>query len=134
MKLQANTTYKNSMASCCKSNWVVCEPIIGCCALFNIQVPNEYTGETVMIKIKKPNGYNFTGVYNVEDGIVQIDVLEEMPEAFLNAYGGPYTLQFIDPSDYTIVWFSVDGEEVQGIEWNMEYGTGQEICGLDIYG
>lgn len=101
--------------------------------MFNIQVPNEYTGETVLIKIKKPNGYNFTGVYNVEDGIVQIDVIQEMPQGFLNAWGGPYTLQFIDPDSNSIVWFVVDGEEVQGIEWNMDFGTGQEICGLDIY-
>ncbi len=112
---------------------MICEPVIGCCELFNIQVPDEYTGESVIIKIKKPNGYNFTGVYDIEDGIVQIDVMEEMPEGFLNAWGGPYTLQFIDPTDHSVFWFSVQGELVQGIEWDMAFGTNQEICGLDIY-
>ena len=121
------------MANCCRNNWAICEPIVGCCALFNIEVPTEYLGETVIIKIKKPSGYTFTGVYDVEEGIVQIDVLDEMPEGFLNAWGGPYTLQYIDPSNNSIVWFEMDGEPVQGIEWNMTYGTGQEICGLDIY-
>jgi hypothetical protein len=121
------------MANCCRNNWAICEPIVGCCALFNIGVPNEYEGETVIIKIKKPSGYTFTGVFDVEDGIVQIDALDEMPQGFLNAWGGPYTLQFIDPANNSIVWFDVNGEPVQGVEWNMAYGTGQEICGLDIY-
>ena len=101
--------------------------------MFNIQVPDEFTGMFVTIKITKPNSYTFTGLFPVMDGIVQIDVLEEMPAGFLNAWGGPYTLQFIDPSDNSVVSFTVDGELVHGIEWSMEYGTNQEICGLDIY-
>lgn len=136
MKLQANTIYKNSMASCCRSNWAICEPILGCCASFIINVPSEYTEESVIIKIKKPNGYTFTGTYDVEDGIVTIDVLDEMPEGFLNAWGGPYTLQFIDPfasRQGEVFWFMMNGEEVQGVEWEIEYGTGQEICAIDLY-
>ena len=75
----------------------------------------------------------FTGQFDVEDGIAMIDVLEDMPEGFLNAWGGPYTLQYIDPVSNSIVWFEMQGEQVQGIEWNMAFGTNQEICGLEIY-
>lgn len=133
MKLQANTTYKNSMANCCRNNWAICEPIVGCCALFNIEVPNEYTGDSVIIRIKKPSGYIFAGQFDVEDGIVMIDALEDMPQGFLNAWGGPYTLQYIDPSSNSIVWFEMQGEQVQGVQWEMALGTNQEICGLEIY-
>lgn len=121
------------MANCCRNNWVICEPIIGCCDLFNIQVPDEYEGTEVIIKITKSNSFVYTGMFIVEDGIVQIDVQEDLPEGFLNSYGGPYTLQFIDPANNSLIWFSVDGNVVHGIEWNMAYGTNQEICGLDIY-
>ena len=72
----------------------------------------------------------------MEDGIITIDVLDEMPEAFLNAWGGPYTLQFINPfasRQGEVFWFMMDGEEVQGVEWEIEYGTGQEICEIDLY-
>ena len=124
------------MASCCRNKWAICEPVVGCCETLIIQVPNEYEEEVVTIRITKPNGYIFTDTYAVEDGIVQIIPAEDMPEGFLNAWGGPYTLQFFNPlasRSGELIWFVVNGEEVQGVEWEIAYGTGQEICGIDIY-
>lgn len=133
MKLQANTTYKNSMASCCKNNWAICEPIYGCCVEFNLEVPIGYTGDQVIIRIIKPNGPTWSGQYLVEDGIVTIDVLDEMPDGFLNAYGGPYTLQYIDPDNNSVVWFEIEGESVQGVQFSIGLGYNNQICSLNIY-
>jgi len=132
MKLQANTTYKNSMASCCKNNWVICEPIYGCCSQINIEVPSEYEGAEIIVRIIKPNAPAWSDTLDVEDGIVVI-LDTDLPEGFLNAYGNPYTLQFIDPSSNSLVWFNVNGEMVQGVMFNNALGQPDTICSIELY-
>lgn len=133
MKLQANTTYRNSMVNCCKNNMVVCQPIIGCCDQLWLEVPPSYTELIVKVRVGKGNGTYFEQLLDVEDGFIQID-LEELAEGWFNYYGGPYTIQYIDPSTNQVIEFVHSGQTVSGVEWTMEPGFSESnICTLDIF-
>lgn len=133
MKLQANTTFRNSMANCCKNNRIICEPIIGCCTEFWIEVPPDYIEAVITIVITKANGASFQKSIVVEDGLVQIP-LDEIPAEFFNSYGGPYTLEYIDPATGDVIGFTYQGQYVTGVQWKMKPGTSDNtICTLDVF-
>ena len=133
MKLQANTTFRNSMANCCKNNMVICEPIIGCCTEFWLEVPLDYTEVTIRIRITKSNNVTFEQTLLVVDGLVEIPLDIIGPDWF-NPYGGPYTLQYLDPLTLNVISFPWEGQMVEGVQWNMAPGLSDiTICTLDIF-
>lgn len=122
------------MANCCKNNMVVCEPIIGCCAEFWVDIPTDYLEPTIGIRITKSNGVVFQQTIVVEDGLVEIP-LDTIGPDWLNPYGGPYTLEYIDPATNQVIPFTWGGQSVNGVQWNMAPGiTDVTICTLDIFG
>lgn len=121
------------MANCCKNNMVICEPIIGCCEQFWIEVPPDYLEPIITIRVTKSNGIAFEKTIVVEDGLVEIP-LEEIGTDWFNPYGGPYTLQYLHPSTQDVITFNWDGKTVEGVEWNMAPGLSDiTICTLDIF-
>ena len=121
------------MANCCKNNMVICEPIIGCCEQFWIEIPPAYLEATIGIRIVKSNGVYFQQTIVVEDGMVEIP-LDEIGNDWFNPYGGPYTLQYIDPATNLVIPFQYDGNTVTGVQWTMAPGLSDvNICTLDIF-
>ena len=121
------------MANCCKNNKVICEPIIGCCTEFWVEVPTDYIEPTIRIRITKSNNVTFEQTIVVEDGLVEIP-LDIIGNDWFNPYGGPYTLQYIDPATNNVIQFTWDGQYVDGVQWNMAPGLSDiTICTLDIF-
>lgn len=121
------------MANCCKNNMVICEPIIGCCTEFWVEVPPDYLEPVIGIQITKSNGVSILKNIVVEDGLVQIP-LDELPKDWINPYGGPYTLQYIDPSTEEVIGFTYQGKNVTGVQWDMAPGLSDiTICTLDVF-
>ena len=113
---------------------VICEPIIGCCAEFWIEIPPDYIEPTIRVRLTKNNNASFEIGIVVEDGLVQIP-LDELPANWFNSYGGPYTLQYIDPTTLDVIGFTWNGQPVTGVQWNMAPGISDiTICTLDIFG
>ena len=121
------------MANCCKNNLVVCEPIIGCCTQFWVEVPPDYLEPTITILMTKGNGLAFQRTIVVEDTLVEIP-LDEIGTDWINPYGGPYTLQYLDPGTGEVIGFTYQGQYANGVQWNMAPGTNENsICTLDIF-
>lgn len=121
------------MANCCKNNMVVCEPIIGCCDQFWIEVPTDYLEPTIRIRIMKGTGTGYEQTIVVEDGLVEIP-LEEIGADWFNPYGGPYILQYLDPGTNEVLNFTWQGQTVSGVQWNMAPGFNDNtICTLNIF-
>jgi len=134
MKLQANTTFKNSMANCCKNNIVICDPIIGCCDQLFIDIPPTFLGPEIRLRIKKGSGIASSYLVDVEDGIVEVP-LDLLPPAWMNPYAGPYTLEYVDPTTNEVISFVAQGESASAVQFDMVYGTtDNNICTLDIFG
>ena len=121
------------MANCCKNNMVICQPIIGCCTEFWVEVPNDYLEPVIRVRITKNNNASFELSIVIEDGLIEIP-LDELPANWFNSYGGPYTLQFIDPSTFEVIGFSWNGQYATGVQWDMGFGINDNsVCTLDIF-
>jgi len=134
MKLQANTTSKNSMANCCKNSIVICDPIIGCCEQLFIDIPPTFEGPEIRLRIRKGSGIEINYLVDVEDGIVEVP-LDLLPPEWMNPYAGPYTLEYVDPATNEVIDFQVNGQSASSVQFDMVYGTtDNSICTLDIFG
>jgi hypothetical protein len=112
---------------------VICEPIIGCCTEFWLEVPLDYTEVSIRVRITKSNNVTFEQTLLVEDGLVEIP-LDIIGTDWFNPYGGPYTLQYLDPLTLNVISFPWEGQMVEGVQWNMAPGLSDiTICTLDIF-
>jgi hypothetical protein len=98
-----------------------------------VEVPPDYIEAAIRIRITKSNNVTFEQTIIVEDGLVEIP-LDVIGNDWFNPYGGPYTLQYLDPLTMNIINFLWDGEIVDGVQWNMAPGLSDiTICTLDIF-
>jgi len=97
----------------CSSCYPLCDLVITCAETVFVTLPPDYTGETVTLRFV--NGQNHVALVAdlvVTSGVVEFIPNDEMPEAFLNPYGGPYTLEFFDPVLLAPVQFTAKDAEV----------------------
>lgn len=86
------------MVSCCNNCYPVCDAIASCFDAFLIYTPLTYTGESIQVSIT--NGQRVTVNQTLDvvaASYVTLD-LTEFPDGFFSAYGGPYTLEFYNPT------------------------------------
>ena len=122
------------MANCCKNSIVICDPIIGCCEQWFIDIPPTFEGPEIRLRIRKGSGIEINYLVDVEDGIVEVP-LDLLPPEWMNPYAGPYTLEYVDPATNEVIDFQVNGQSASSVQFDMVYGTtDNSICTLDIFG
>ena len=91
-------------------------------------------GPEIRLRIRKGSGIEVNYLVDVEDGIVEIP-LDLLPDAWMNPYAGPYTLEYVDPTTNEVIDFQVQGQSASAVQFDMVYGTtDNSICTLDIFG
>jgi hypothetical protein len=99
-----------------------------------IDIPPSFEGIEIRIRIRKGSGIEINYLVDVEDGIIEVP-LDLLPPAWMNAYAGPYTLEYVDPTTNEVIDFQVNGESASSVQFDMVYGTtDNSICTLDIFG
>jgi hypothetical protein len=93
-----------------------------------VTVPPAYTGETINLRLV--NGRNHVAIIPglpITSGVVEFNSVDELPEAFLNPYGGPFTLQFFDPLLLQPIEFTAKDAKVYScVTFNVEQTTGSD--------
>lgn len=105
------------MAQCCNDCFKVCEPLNGCPTAFFILVPPDYTEPEILLNITKPGvNVRIQQLLTIDtQGFIEAD-LAGMPEAFLNPYGGNYSLTFTNTATSKPVEFTAgDGNSYSEI-------------------
>ena len=91
-------------------------------------VPPAYTGETINLRLV--NGRNHVAIIPglfVTSGVVEFNAVDELPEAILNPYGGPFTLQFFDPVLLNPIEFTAKDAKVYScVTFHVEQTTGSD--------
>jgi len=121
------------MGNCCKNNYTVCLPIIGCCDSFWVDIPPGYEEADIIVAIEKKGITWYQLLLDNIDGMVEFPI-DEMASGFFNPYGGPYVMTYIHPDTRDVISFSIGGETYDSVEFTFAHGTGDGVCSLDIFG
>ena len=97
------------MAQCCNDCFKVCEPLNSCPSAFFILTPPDYTEADIIVNITKPGvNVRIQQLLTIDlEGFIDID-LAGMPEAFLNPWGGQYSISFTNPGTLQPVVFTAE--------------------------
>jgi hypothetical protein len=94
------------MAQCCTNCYKICEPFLSCPAGIFIKTPPSAFETGVYTNIVKP-GVNVRVQQSLgidPNGFVEV-IMDELPEGFLNPYGGQYEISFTDLETGNIIEF-----------------------------
>jgi hypothetical protein len=112
----------------CSSCYPLCDLVISCAQVVFVTVPPAYTGETINLRLV--NGRNHVAIITglpITSGVVEFNAVDELPEAFLNPYGGPFTLQFFDPVLLNPIEFTAKDAKVYScVTFHVEQTTGSD--------
>lgn len=113
---------------CCDTCYSICEPLISCFETLVVYLPIGYSDETVKIRIS--NGQNHV-TYQTSEVIggthIQIDLDNTViPQGFFSGFGGPYQIQFFDPTDAKLNFVAIDGKTYNCISFNVVNGSTDE--------
>jgi UDP:flavonoid glycosyltransferase YjiC (YdhE family) len=112
----------------CSSCYPLCDLVISCAQVVFVTVPPAFTGETINLRLV--NGRNHVAIIPglfVTSGVVEFNAVDELPEAFLNPYGGPFTLQFFDPVLLNPIDFTAkDAKPYSCVTFHVEQTTGSD--------
>lgn len=97
------------MALCCNNCYPICQPFPSCPNDVFIFAPPGYQEEEIIVNIVKPGvNVNVRQVLAINpDGFVDLDATQ-IPEGFLNAFGGQYSIYFNDAITNELILFTAD--------------------------
>jgi len=115
------------MENCCKNSYRICDKFIGCPLELKIKVPENYTEDSVFVKIYK-GGVAVEVLVDVAFGYATIDLLDDdFPEGFINGYGSPiYEVFLIDIETNQIIELQPSGSPVTSVIFEVMVGTSSQ--------
>jgi hypothetical protein len=105
------------MALCCNNCYPICQPFPSCPDDVFIFAPPGYDQEDIIVNIVKPGvNVNVRQLLTINpDGFVDLDATQ-IPEGFLNAFGGQYSIYFNDSvTNEPVPFIAIDGKEYDSI-------------------
>lgn len=114
------------MVNCCKNSFRICDSFVGCPEELLIKIPASYTEPTINIRLYK--GENAIEVTtDVVAGYATIELLDDLPDGFINGYGSPiYEVFMFNPTTLEIVELQASGDPVTSLIFQVTAGSSSQ--------